>query len=192
MCVRVWVQHASVQVIYTVCAWPSMHACVHVHACMHACVCVHAHIASLYWLKLLWGSLVICLLHALPGYSFSWHTCICIQTETKDHVCPFCWWQLRRNCMYNSKNIRWVSFWPASADGPNADWEMKNGKTHHAAGLCYWFIFLCLLLLPGDSSCTEIVFYGQLSPLMHVPRSQFFCSNDYGYIWMHKSTFVSW
>ena len=108
-----------------------MHACVHVHACMRAFVCVCVSVcACTYWLKLHWGSLVICLLHALPGYSFSWHTRICIQTETKDHVCPFCWWQLRRNCMYNSKNIRWVSFWP------NADWKMAKCTTHN------WFVLL--------------------------------------------------
>jgi len=122
-----------------------MHACVHVHACMRACVrscvcvcqCVHAHTASLYWLKLHWGSLVICLLHALPGYSFSWHTRICIQTETKDHVCPFCWWQLRRNCMYNSKNIRWVSFWP------NADWKMAKCTTLQVCVTGSYFCVCC-------------------------------------------------
>ena len=169
-----------------------MHACVHVHACMRACVrscvcvcqCVHAHTASLYWLKLHWGSLVICLLHALPGYSFSWHTRICIQTETKDHVCPFCWWQLRRNCMYNSKNIRWVSFWP------NADWKMAKCTTLQVCVTGSYFCVCCCRY--PETRVAQRVFYSQLSPLMHVPRSQFFCCNDYGYMWMHKSTFVSW
>ena len=128
------VSAACIRACHIYCACVAKHACMCARAWMRVgvCVCVrcaHAHIASLYWLKLRWGNLVICFLHALPGYSFSWHTRICIKTETKEHVCPFCWWQLRRNCMYNSKIIRWVSFEPRAVfDQPVQTHQMRTEK----------------------------------------------------------------